>query len=64
MPLYDFVCTDTEACGKVTEQVVPSFRTETITCPACGAEAKKAPDGYVDGKKRHVGVYFNWMAED
>ncbi len=61
MPVYDYVC-KSESCGKVTEQIVPTSRVETITC-SCGAEATKADMGFMFGTKRHVGVYFNYLGD-
>ena len=63
MPVYDFVCTNSE-CAVVTEKIVGRTATETITCPACGSLAQKPEYGFVVGSKRHVGIYFNYMNMD
>jgi putative FmdB family regulatory protein len=38
VPIYDFRC---PSCSIVTEEFVPTYKTQTIICPECGCEASK-----------------------
>lgn len=63
IPVYDFICSS-DPCHTVTEKIVGSYDTASISCPKCGQLARKALLGEVPSAKRHVGVYFNYLAND
>jgi hypothetical protein len=62
MPMHDWICTN-DSCEVVTEKIVRSYDATEITCPACGGIAIKADLGQIPGAARHVGIYFNYLAD-
>jgi putative FmdB family regulatory protein len=61
-PIFDFTCTE-KACGKTDEYIVTSADTEETTCKHCGAKAARVPGIMAPGSKRHVAVFFNYLAD-